>query len=361
MTRTTQRERIAPGIYRDAYGISIIVTVKRTPHETRYALNTPLDELKVKQAEELAYWRRCAMDDVTAEPSKPERGTLAGDFARYLATRKGRASWKADTSHAAAWIKEHGRKPRALLKTPHVAKQISAWLQAGSSPKTIKHRVRVLKELWHFCDGKHRRTPADGLKLPRVPKTTPTPIGEAVIFRVAESLKAGLVTQRPCGPKRTIATVHHRPAEQCYARFVIRALTGQRPSQIGRARPEHIDRQNRVWWVNPGKGGNPVAFPLSDDLDVAFRYFDQVQAWGWFDTRSFSKTLKRHGWPKDRRPYALRHDFAIGRLLAGVDLGDLQGLLGHASPTTTRVYAPVLIARLQEAISKKPLKLVKGG
>jgi integrase/recombinase XerD len=40
-------------------------------------------------------------------------------------------------------------------------------------------------------------------------------------------------------------------------------------------------------------------------------------------------------------PHTLRHSFAIHMLDGGVDLGNVQRLLGHANRSTTRVYAQV--------------------
>jgi integrase len=358
MTRGARRPAIATGVYPDALGFEVRVTVKGQTYTKRFPPQHPLELMQAWQSDERSYRLTCFADDA-AQQDRPERGTLAGDVLHYLQRRKGRAGYKADRSHLKAWTDAHGKTPRHKLSRHACEKQIAVWLAKGKSAKTIRHRVRVLKELWHALDGAKARTPLDGVKLPRVPKTIPAPIDEAIILRVAESLKAGLTTRKRCGPGRTMATVHHPEAKQAYARFLIYALTGQRPSQIGRAVPSHIDRKNRIWHVTAGKGGNPTPFPLTDALDLAFQYFDQVKAWGAFDCRSFSKTLRRHGWPEKVRPYALRHTFAIGQLLAGTDLGDLQGLLGHASPVTTRRYAPVLIARLKQAVERRPLSLVK--
>ncbi len=240
--------------------------------------------------------------------------------------------------------------PRNKLTRHLCERQIGAWLKAGKAPQTIRHRVRVLRELWHALDGARSRTPLDDLKLPRVVKALPAPVPDETIVAVADSLLKG----------KRHAKGYGGDSQVTYARFLIRALTGQRPSQVGRAKPADVDRVNRIWWVRSGKGGNPIPFPLTDELELAFLYFDKVQAWGSFDTRSFSRTLKRHGWPQHIRPYALRHSFAIGQLLAGTDLGDLQGLLGHTSPATTRIYAPVLVSRLKTAVERRGLKLVRG-
>jgi integrase len=358
MTRGARQPAIATGIYPDALGYEARIVVKGTPYSKRFPPNHPLELMQAWQAEERAYRLRCLADD-EAQQDRPERGTLAGDVQHYLQKRKGRAGYKADRSHLKAWTDAHGKKPRHKLTRHDCEKQIAAWLATKKSAKTIRHRARVLRELWHALDGVRVRTPVDGLKLPRVPKTTPVPVSEETILKVAESLKAGLVTKKRCGPTRKLVDVHHPEAKQAYARFIIYALTGQRPSQIGRAVPKHIDRTNRIWHVTPGKGGNPTPFPLTEALDLAFQYFDQVDAWGHFDPTAFAKTLRRHGWPVGVKPYALRHTFAIGQLLAGTDLGDLQGLLGHTSPTTTRVYAPVLVARLKQAVERRRLQLVR--
>lgn len=67
---------------------------------------------------------------------------------------------------------------------------------------------------------------------------------------------------------------------------------------------------------------------------------------------------ERERWPKEVRPYDLRHTFAIDLLMLNADLGDVQGLLGHTQIETTRAhYAPILAARLKRVTAKRSLKL----
>jgi integrase/recombinase XerD len=47
-------------------------------------------------------------------------------------------------------------------------------------------------------------------------------------------------------------------------------------------------------------------------------------------------------------PHTLRHSFAAQKLMSGTDVRDLQQVLGHASISTTQVYA-----RLGEGKSRK--------
>lgn len=304
--------------------------------------------MQLWQKDQIAYWTRCALDDAPLAPIT--KGILTADVDRYLETRVGRPGYKADRSHLAAWVKVFGHRPRYKITAHDCEKQIGAWLkgdkekkQAPLAIRTLRHRRRVLRELWHKLDGPHARTPVDDVKLQKPPKIAPIPVDDALILKVADSLLAG----------KRHAKGYGGSSDKTYARFLIRAISGQRPSQVGRATPEHLDREQHIWWVQPAKGGNAIPFPLIEELDLAFQLLDKAKAWGPFDTRSFSKTIKRHGWPENVKPYALRHSFAIKQLTAGTDLGDLQGLLGHTNPTTTRVYAPVLLLRLREAMQRR--------
>jgi integrase len=101
-----------------------------------------------------------------------------------------------------------------------------------------------------------------------------------------------------------------------------------------------------VWIVRTAKGGEPRAFWLNDDMKAAWESFVAAGAWGHFDGSDYAKALYAAGWPKDVRPYQARHSVAQ----RGIDLGDVQGWLGHRQVSPTRKhYAPVLASRLKQA------------
>lgn len=340
---TPRRTRIAEGVYRDRWGLAATVKVGRVQRERRFPSDESLDRIKSWQIQ-----TRAELDGEKGDKPAPTRGTFADDVPRYLKQIAGRVSYKSDRSHLAAWIPLVGTMKRTAIKPAHVRVAIATWQSSKKSARTIRHRARVLRELYQTLDGAHAKPPLKGVRLPRPDDPHPTPVPLALIRKVAKSLKAG----------KRHAKGYGGDSDRCYARFLVRATTGQRPSQIMRATPADVDLKRKVWFVHAGKRGFAIPLPLNAEMIRAWKTFAKAKAWGTFDTRSFSKTIQRHGWPKGTRPYALRHTFAIDLLRGGADLGDVQGLLGHRQiDTTRRFYAPVLLSRLKHASAKRDLKL----
>lgn len=353
-----RRVRIAEGVYRDQYGLAATVKVARVQREQRFPPDHPLDAIEAWRARIRSELLDDQQEQQTIETPAPLRGTFAGDVPKFLKLITARVAYASDRSHLKAWLPHIGPIPRTAIRASHVRTAITAWHDAGKSARTIRHRIRVLRELYHALDGAHARPPLKGIKLPSVNAPAPTPASHKMIKAVAASLKKGITSQKRCGPKRTLATVHYAEPAKAYARFLVRATTGQRPSQIMRAERSDVDLVRRIWFVRPGKGGLMVPMPLDVEMVKAWKAFIAADAWGDFDARSFSKTIRRHGWPTNIRPYTLRHTFAIDHLLAGTSIGDVQGLLGHRQIETTRKhYAPVLLARLRQTVSRRKLKL----
>src|SRR5690606_39777827 len=80
-----------------------------------------------------------------------------------------------------------------------------------------------------------------------------------------------------------------------------------------------------------GVGDDGLLFPFSHDQYLA--------AW-----KGVLKLIERHkpeGWQRliKHRPYDMRHTFAVIAIRSGVDILQLQQLMGHSSIETTRMYA----------------------
>lgn len=329
-----KRTRVERGIFADKYGYSAIVTAHGLQHEKRFPLDTDREDMR--------QWRnreRVVLDqDYQGLGLTARRHTLEHDVRLYLTRRIGRPGFAADRSHLKAWTKTLGARSRRTLNEQDLEAVIGTWRQAKVAPQTIKHRVRALRQLYRALDGPDARHPLRHLKLSKPIRSAPTPVDSAVIRTVAKNLKAGDAKD--------------------YARFLVRATTGQRPAAIMTTKPGDVDLTQRLWFVRPAKGGDPIPLPLNAGMVRAWKAFAKADAWGTFDTSDHADALRDAGWPKGIRPYDLRHTFAIDLLLGGADLGDVQGLLGHADIQTTRqFYAPILVSRLTKAVKRRRLIL----
>jgi integrase len=333
MGARVQRLRLAEGVYQDRYGVSVMAKVGNLQREIRHPLGTDLEILKS------ARLQLKAQLDAERGTVRPVTGTLRADAQKWIARKKGHVSFKSERSHLAAWYPALGETLRSAISRERVETIIAGWRESGVALRTIRHRCRVLRELYQALDGPKAANPLDGVRVPVPPAPTPKAVPHTTIRDVAASLKKA---------KRM----------KDYARFLVRATTGQRPAQIMRAEPGDVDLKRRLWFVRPSKGGVPVLFPLDANAVKAWQAFIKAKAWGAFDTAVAADVLRKHGWPEGVRPYDLRHTFAIDMLLKGADLGNVQGLLGHTQIQTTRThYAPIQTALLRRAVAKRGLKL----
>lgn len=349
MSRGT-RAKIEEGVYSDNYGIAARVTVGTLQREKRFGPDRSDEALN-----RIRHWRAQTLANLLEDHAQQTRQradpkSITRSFVTYFKRRKSRTGYASDKSHALAWVREIGPKRRHQILPDDIERVLSRWrrLKKPPSEKTIAHRVRVLREMYQALDGTHVDHPLLGLQLPKPKRAPLIPVPHATIQRVAESLAEGLRHDEGYGADPV----------KSRGRFLVYAATGQRPAQIGRAEPADVDLARKVWFVRDAKGGEPVSLPLNDDMVKAWRVFIAAKAWGTFDPSSLAKVLRRHGWPKGLRPYKLRSTFAIDLLLGGADLGDVQGLLGHADITTTRkYYAPILTARMTSAVAGRTLDL----
>ncbi len=114
-----------------------------------------------------------------------------------------------------------------------------------------------------------------------------------------------------------------------------------------------MNLKRSIWLVRPAKGSETRELYLNAEMRQAWQAFIKADAWGDYDTTAYARLLRQCGWPKGIRPYNVRHSFAVAALERGIDLGDVQGMLGHTEIETTRqFYAPILQSRLKAASAR---------
>jgi hypothetical protein len=401
-------EELPPGVARDPDGRLIArVSVGRQRPVARF----PPDTDPHVAAAWIETTRRRLLDQraaygeapIVAHRSPLHGGTLEADVARFLPQISGRPSTKADTSHLRAWlvvvVSRSGRRvrlgalTRAEITTELVNLAIAQWRSMPSSgtvrrvrvaahtrdghtqlayerdapassgavvsARTIRHRCRMLAELYHSLDGKRAITPIDDAKVPPVPKDHPIGIDASIVLAVAQKLAQATVSRprvrAPHDPEAyaSRAAARRRDHQQTYARYVVLVTTGQRPCQVMRTRPEDLDLDQGVWLVRSAKLEPAHTIILTADMRQAWQAFVAAEAWGTYDTTTHANRVHAAGWPQGLRPYNARHAVMIDALKAGVDLGDVQGLAGHTSPLTTRrFYGPLIVGRQREVSQK---------
>jgi len=151
--------------------------------------------------------------------------------------------------------------------------------------------------------------------------------------------------------KRVLACVHRFPYQVCL--HIIYAC-GLRLLEGTRLRVQAIDSDRKMLHVVAGKGGKDRYVPLPDHTLMLLRHLwltHRNPEW-MFPSRSgnapmcesglqraFQAALRESGVYKAASVHTLRHSYATHLLEAGVDLRIIQLYLGHASPSTTAIYA----------------------
>jgi integrase len=375
------RTRVAPNIYQypDGRYEVLVQAAGRVAPPTRFPAGTPLPQISAWIEQARHRLEKEARDlhraDFGRDQSSARTGTLRTEAPDYFAQIAGRPSTAADMSHLRAWLEVRidrvllGDLPLAAWTTAHVNKAIGQWQTAPSphairrvritryarqgqgiepherrapttsgrvvSALTIRHRCRVLQDFFRTTDGKKAATPVDDAKVPARHQNPPPTVPVELVRDVLERLS----TRDP----------------RTFARFYVAATTGQRPVQVGRAQPDDLrfDGRRGVWLVRNAKGEPAHSIVLNPSQLAAWEAFIAADAWGLFDTSHYGNVIHRAGWPHGIRPYAVRHSIARAALQRGAGLGDVQALLGHRDPKTTRTtYAPFQVEE-QQSISAR--------
>ena len=301
--------------------------------EKTFPPDTGLREMKRWQDDTKADLRRMAL--------RPAKGTLEADAPRYLERIDNQLDFPKDRKFdLQAWFALFGKRSRHTIKREEVTKQVKDWLAEGVAASTIRHRMTALSMLYVELDGDEAYNPTRGVKRPKEPHPQPDFRSPEVILNVLDALAWRVARQN-----RGWATL---------ARLLVFAYTGMRPSQMMRIDPAShlVLGEQPMVFVPPGKGGRAHWKPLTPGGVAAFRLFVNSGAQGPFSVSAFDKSWLRacQDAGVDRfNPYKLRHSYATLLRRGGMDLADVQELLGHTDSKTTARYAAVIPEKLNAA------------
>ena len=264
-----------------------------------------------------------------------ERGVAANTVAAY----------RNDLSQFAEWL-ESDAIPLASVDRHRLAGYMLMLQERGYAAASVARKVAALRTFFHFL----RRTggisfdPTEGLGAPEVKKEPPRSISSDDVRTLFERAQ------------------HRDTPEAVRDVAMLRLLyaTGMRVSELTTldlSDVHHSDSAVRV----VGRGGRerilPVDLATMRDLK---RYVERARPFlarhdpsqtalflnhrGQRLTRQgfwliMKALVKDAGLPVVVTPHTLRHSFAAHRVREGVALPQLQRLLGHASISTTHIYA----------------------
>lgn len=167
-----------------------------------------------------------------------------------------------------------------------------------------------------------------------------------------------------CYSKEEVKTILQAPSNIKHKRMLsLMYAYGLRRSELINLKPAHIDSKRHLILILDAKGKKDRVVPISDKLIEMLReYYKTFKPRVWlfegqnqgeqYSEQSLQSVLKQSlakaGITKPVTLHWLRHSYANHLLESGVDLRDIQEMLGHKSSKTTEIYTPVTEKSLQK-------------
>jgi site-specific recombinase XerD len=279
----------------------------------------------------------------------------------WLAGRKSRHTRKAyarDIADYLAWCDQTGLDPRDAVRADVDAYAVTLAARLQVAPASLARRLSTISSWYRYLlsNGCCAANPAAAVDRPAVDKDTSTTIG-------LTGVEVG----------RFMATARERCRRRDAALLGFMAELGLRVGEVVALDLESIrhNRGHRTVQVL-GKGQKvrelPIPAPLGRDLDgwLADRgdkpgALFSTRSGRRVDTAAVFRLVRRvAGWAglpaaEQLSPHSLRHTVATAALDAGAALRDVQDMLGHADPRTTRRYD-----RSRGSLDRSPAYLIAG-
>jgi len=196
-------------------------------------------------------------------------------------------------------------------------------------------------------------------------------IRSAILFYLNEILNKAIKIKTPKIPKKAPVVLTKEEVKKLIDsttnlkhRTIIELIysTGLRLSECINMKVSDLEFDNRIGWVRSGKGSKDRMIILSEKLiNTLKEYINKYKVVDYLfkgyknkviNKRSVQKMIKiacaKVGIKKEVHVHTLRHSFATHLLENGVDIRKIQVLLGHASLSTTQIYATVSTAELKK-------------
>lgn len=237
-------------------------------------------------------------------------------------------------------------KPPVLVNTPDIRNYLASnneW-----SPGTVSRKLTTIKSFYRWCVDEEMllRNPANKIKAIKQPKRLP----KSFTMSQMEQIRQKCETLRD----RALLEVFYS--------------TGCRLSEVANMKTAKIDWvQNSIHVVGKGNKERIVYFnqraiyhlklyleyKIYEEDECEYLFSTERRPYRQMNNASIRKVFKDIGLKTDIdesvHPHRFRHTMATLAMDNGIQLGDLQQLLGHSNPSTTLRYAEVSENRKKQA------------
>lgn len=238
----------------------------------------------------------------------------------------------------------------------HVTKWIGEMRRGGHKAVTIQRRLTAVRQFYRWLRRK-RLVPENiflDIDTPKAEKRLPKFLEEGEVAKIIEA--AGEATDWRSLPLRNVAILHTlygsgiRNAELCGLNLssllpeqgVVRVIGKGNKERLS---PMSVDAVAAIYRYLPDRQRKLAALGKVDDGALFI-----TKEGNRIDPKTVQRLMKRLGASarikKAVHPHVLRHSFATHLHNRGVDLRDLQEMLGHENIRTTQIYTHVATSRM---------------
>ena len=234
---------------------------------------------------------------------------------------------------------------------------IAGRVEGGAKPRSTARQLSSFRRFFRYImrEGMRDTDPTADIEMPRIGRSLPKTLSEDEV----ESLLNAPNTDEPLG---------HRDR----AMLELLYATGLRVSELINLKQSQVNFNQGVLRII-GKGDRERLIPLGDESQRWLQEFIdgprmeillERQTDYLFPTRRGDRMTRQAFWHIIKRytkkaeiegklsPHTLRHAFATHLLNNGVNLRDVQELLGHADLATTQIYTHVTTRKLANDFQK---------
>jgi len=287
----------------------------------------------------------------TGEASSPLVKAVR-DFLGHLAHRGASvntiAAYRSDLEQLAYFVETHrAGGDYSALDRAAVEEFVAGLKESGYRDASVARKLAAARSFFVFLanEGALSADPTEGFAGPRVARVLPRPVGAREIARLLEqpARRSTPEARRDRAMLELLYATGMRVSELVSLDIDNVHLESKRPfvrcaGRRGEARDVPITRRCYEALVEYLQTARPLIARSSEEraLFVNTRGGRMTRQGFWFVLKGYARAV---GEGVRITPHTLRHSFAAHKLGGGMSLSNVQQMLGHSAPSSTRIYS----------------------